>query len=329
MITAVDCTIIRFSPTKVLSEFFNYYSQSKEYIDAVGEYCTGATRRRISRKNLGKVLIPAPPLPEQERIVAILHEAFAAIATATAHAEKNLANARELFESELNRVFCQKGDGWVGKRLEEICSIKHGFAFKGEFFADKGDYVVLTPGNFFETGGYRDRGDKTKFYTGEIPPDFILAKGDFLVAMTEQAVGLLGSSMIVPESCRFLHNQRLGLVQVADGTEWHNDFFQHLFNTAGFRAAVQQTASGVKVRHTSPKKIGAIEVTFPPTATEQKKVAGRLSQVLSFVRGIESIYQQKLTALTELKQSILHKAFTGELTANPKATDRTLSEAGV
>jgi len=75
----------------------------------------GAGQPFISKGDIQAFEVPLPPLPEQERIVAILDEAFAAIATATANAEKNLANARELFESELNRVFSQKGDGWVEK----------------------------------------------------------------------------------------------------------------------------------------------------------------------------------------------------------------------
>ena len=76
----------------------------------------------------------------------------------------------------------------------------------------EGDYALLTPGNYFESGGYRDRGEKQKYFTGSIPSDYILSEGDLLVAMTEQAAGLLGSPLLVPEPDRFLHNQRLGLV---------------------------------------------------------------------------------------------------------------------
>jgi type I restriction enzyme S subunit len=136
--------------------------------------------------------------------------------------------------------------------------------------------------------------------------------------MTEQAAGLLGSPLIVPESKRFLHNQRLGLVQVVEGTEWHNDFFFHQLNTSRFRAAVQESASGVKVRHTSPKKLGSVSICFPPPKTKQKVVADRLNELSAETKRLEAIYQQKLTALTELKQSLLQKAFTGELIAKPE-----------
>jgi len=136
--------------------------------------------------------------------------------------------------------------------------------------------------------------------------------------MTEQAAGLLGSSLIVPESNRFLHNQRLGLVQVQTGFEWVNDFFFHQFNTRRFRDAVQESASGVKVRHTSPKKLGAVTVTFPPTKAGQRVIADTLNTLSSETNRLQAIYQQKLTALAELRQSLLQKAFSGELTANPE-----------
>jgi len=141
-----------------------------------------------------------------------------------------------------------------------------------------------------------------------------LDEDDFLFAMTEQAVGLLGSSMIVPKPNYFLHNQRLGLVQVFDGMNWDNDFFHYQFNTKYFRGAVQATASGLKVRHTSPTKLGAISIVFPSDTSEQKEISSKLNMMNIQIQQLETIYQQKLTALNELKQSILQKAFTGELT---------------
>ena len=283
----------------------------------IAKYTSGAAQPQLPIKTLVNFTIPVPPLPEQKRIVAILDEAFEGIDRAIANTEKNLANARELFESYLNAIFTLKGDGWEEKKLEDICSIKHGFAFKGEFFTnDPSHYILLTPGSFYESGGYREQGEKTKYYVGEVPDTYILRKGDFLFVMTEQAVGLLGSSLIVPESNRFLHNQRLGLVQLFNGFEWHNDFFFHQFNTQGFRAAVQSSASGVKVRHTSPKKLGAIKVFFPRTKAEQKAVADTLNELYAETQRLETIYRQKNAAFKELKQSILQKAFTGELTAD-------------
>ena len=269
----------------------------------------------INRNDVYEIKAALPPLPEQKRIVAILDEAFEGIGAAVAHAERNLANARELFESHLNAVFTRKGEGWVERNLGDLVWIKHGYAFKSQYFAERGEYVLLTPGNFYEEGGYRDRGDKQKYYTGEIPDGFVLAKNAFLVAMTEQAAGLLGSPLIVPEGNRFLHNQRLGLLEVKEGVPWCNEFFYHVFNTKRFRQRIHDDASGVKVRHTSPGKLCSVAVTFPCSGDEQRMIADELDEVLDSTRTLESIYRQKLAALTELKQSILRKAFAGELTA--------------
>lgn len=293
------------------TEFLYYYLSS--IVDLLNALGTGATFKELSGGKLKEVSIPVPPIPEQRRIVGILNEAFAGIATAKAHAEQNLRNARALFESHLNAVFTQRGDGWKEKPLSDLCDIKHGFAFKSQYFTDVGDYVMLTPGNFYESGGYRDRGDKQKFYCGEIPDGFILDAGDMLVAMTEQAAGLLGSPILIPESNKFLHNQRLGLVTKKTGVPWTNEFFFHVFNTQRVRQEIHDSASGVKVRHTSPKKIGAVVVSFPPSESDQLAIDANLRAVRDETQRLESIYQRKLAALDELKRSLLHQAFSGEL----------------
>jgi len=263
--------------------------------------------------DLRQFLVPTPPLPEQKRIVAILDEAFEGITTAKANAEKNLQNVRTLFENHLQAVFTQRGEGWKEKQLSDLCDIKHGFAFKSEFFTNTGDCVLLTPGNFYESGGYRDRGEKQKYYCGEIPAGYVLEKGDMLVAMTEQAAGLLGSPILVPESGKFLHNQRLGLVIKKIGVPWLNEFFFHVFNTQTVRKEIHDSASGVKVRHTSPTKIGEVVVSFPASIGEQRAIVSTLEDLHEETQQLESIYQQKLAALEELKKSLLHQAFSGQL----------------
>ena len=296
---------------EALPEYLYYalLSISKELVAKAA----GNAQPNISQAKIKNTEIFLPSLAEQKRIVSILDEAFTGIDAAIANTEKNLANARELFESYLSSVFSSAPLHWQKSALSDICSIKHGFAFKSEYFSDAGPFIVLTPGSFYESGGFRDQGKKTKFYVGDPPADYILNKDDFLIAMTEQAAGLLGSSLVVPESRRFLHNQRLGLVVVRDGVDWHNDFFFHQFNTHGFRSAVQETASGVKVRHTSPGKLGAIQV-FVPSYSEQVEIGEKLNMLLSEVRKLESLGKQKLESLTELKKSLLQKAFSGELT---------------
>ena len=274
---------------------------------------TGAAIPHLDKEAMYQLQFPFPPLAEQQRIVGLLDEAFEGLATAKANAEKNLQNARALFESHLQSVFTQRGPGWVEKPFSDLCDIKHGFAFKGEFFTNKGDYVVLTPGNYYESGGYRDRGEKQKYYAGEIPPDYIMKEGDMLVAMTEQAAGLLGSPLLVPESDKFLHNQRLGLVTAKPCVPWINEFFFHVFNTQAVRQAIHDSASGVKVRHTSPTKIGEVVVSFPTSIKEQKAIVAVLADLREETQRLARLYERKHAALEALKKSLLHQAFTGEL----------------
>ena len=314
--TTVDShiTIVRPQPGKFYSDFFGYMLVFiEEAIKAAGDGCGGQTE--LARSVLAESFSVRYPSSkaEQERIVAILDEAFDGIAAASTSAEENRQNSRALFESLLEAVFIQRGQGWVEKPLNELCEFKHGFAFKSEFFAASGHYVLLTPGNFFERGGYRDRGEKQKYYDGDIPKGYVLAEGDLLVAMTEQAAGLLGSPILVPESDKFLHNQRLGLVVPKDGVAWCNEFFFHVFKTQRVRKEIHESASGVKVRHTSPTKMGEVSVAFPPTVAEQLSIVRKLNAYATKAERLEIIYQQKLAALNELKKSLLHQAFSGNL----------------
>jgi|CXWL01.1.fsa_nt_gi type I restriction enzyme S subunit len=300
-------------PHGIHPDFLVYYLNSPIGRGYSLSQARGSTRLTLNTSSVAETLVPVPPFPEQQRIVSILDEAIEGLATATANAEKNLRNARALFESHLESVFTQRGEGWVEKQLAELCDIKHGFAFDGEFFSSKGEYVLLTPGNFYEKGGYRDRGEKQKYYTGEIPDDYVLNEGDLLVAMTEQAAGLLGSPILVPESDKYLHNQRLGLVTKKPGVPWINEFFFHVFNTQTVRKEIHDSASGVKVRHTSPTKIGEVVVSFPTLISEQRTIVSTLKDLHEETQRLESIYQQKLAALGELKKSLLHQAFSGAL----------------
>jgi type I restriction enzyme S subunit len=292
-----------------LKYLYYFLIHEKDYFPRVA---VGATVKSLRLRHFEDLPVLHPPLPEQQRIVGKLDAAFATLAEAQAHVERNRANARELFESFLNGVFEGKGE-WTTRPLHEFIHVKHGFAFLGEHFTSAGKHVLLTMGNFFEKGGYRDRGEKQKFYTGPVPDDFVLSKGDLVVAMTEQAAGLLGAPLLVPESGKFLHNQRIGLVQQPNGPVVLNEFLFHIFNTNTFRDAVHASGSGVKVRHTSPTKIGDVEVSYPASLKEQQRIVDRLADLEQETRQLETTYQQKLSELAGLKKAVLGAAFRGEL----------------
>lgn len=193
----------------------------------------------------------------------------------------------------MQRLFPREGDAqpllrfsafqntqrWAAQLFAELFEVKHGYAFEGEFFSNEGEYVLLTPGNFYEEGGYRDRGRNQKYYTGEVPGEYVLNCGDLLVAMTEQAAGLLGSPILIPESDKFLHNQRLGLLKKKPRAVCTNEFLFHVFNTQFVRTAIHDSATGTKVRHTSPTKIGDIVFSIPTSLAEQKRIADCLTSL--------------------------------------------------
>ena len=160
--------------------------------------------------------------------------------------------------------------------LGEAIHIRHGFAFKSQYFSDNGQLVVLTPGNFNEGGGFRVRPDKDRFYSGAAPKEYILRKGDLIIAMTEQGPGLLGSSALVPHDSRYLHNQRLGLVDEIDVNALDKQFLYYLFNTRPVRAQLSGSATGTKVRHTAPERIYRVKVAVPADVKVQRRIASAL-----------------------------------------------------
>lgn len=168
---------------------------------------------------------------------------------------------------------------WDRIQLGEVMDVKHGHAFKSEFFANSGEYVLLSPGNCHESGGLKLKGDKEKYYTGEFPSEYLLADRDMLVVMTDliNTAPILGGAFVIPESNRYLHNQRLGLAQITDDRRIDKGFLYYLLNTHEYRAQVRGSASGATVRHTAPMRIKECWVRVPHDVTYQRKVSDTLS----------------------------------------------------
>lgn len=266
----------------------------------------GAGLKHISKAYLSDILIPYPDeFDDQIRIAHLLGKVEGLIAQRKQH----LRQLDDLLKSVFLEMFgdpVRNEKGWAVRELGTAFKIKHGFAFTSEFFSDSGPYVLLTPGNFFEEGGFRDRGNKQKYYVGETPQEYILNKGDLLLAMTEQAPGLLGSPLIVPEANLYLHNQRLGLVVGKEPIQ--SRFLFHLFNQKPIRQIIHSKATGTKVRHTSPTKIESIVVGYPPIDLQNQFAA-----IVEKVDGIKSLYQQSLAELETLYAALSQQAFKGEL----------------
>lgn len=164
---------------------------------------------------------------------------------------------------------------WPIVRLGDLVEIKHGFAFKGEYFTEvPNENVLLTPGNFRIGGGYK--GEKLKYYTGSVDDEFVLHEGDLIVTMTDlsKAADTLGYPALVPHEPgrKFLHNQRLGRILLKDKNQLDLRYLYFLLCSQLYRNEVLASVTGTTVKHTSPKKIAAFTLALP-TLHEQQRIA--------------------------------------------------------
>ena len=196
---------------------------------------------------------------------------------------------------------------WYRAKLGDFFRIKHGFAFKGKFFSDTGPYILLTPGNFEPNGGIKLKGDKEKYYTGNFPSEFLLEKGDLLVVMTDltQNAPILGSPTFIPESGKFLHNQRLGKIIDLDTRRLDDLFLYHLLNFPNVRSQIKASATGATVKHTAPERIYSVDVFIPENTITQQKIAAFLSTYDDLIEN----NLRRIRILEEMAQTLYREWF--------------------
>jgi type I restriction enzyme S subunit len=300
-------------------EFF-YYLVNSDLVP-FPSFCKRAADGKFNfqlRDFANRLAVPLPPLPEQKKIAHILSTVQRAIEAQ----ERIVQTTTELKKALMHKLFTEglRGEphketelglipeSWEVIPLGEFFQVKHGFAFDGEFFKPSGDYILMTPGHFHEEGGFRDQREKTKFFTGDIPQDYVLAKDDLVVAMTEQKSGLLGSAAFVPEGNRYLHNQRLGLIVDLDTEGLSKQFLFHIFNLPYLRVEVAKTSTGSKVKHTSPTKLRAVKVGIPPRVEEQEEIASALSACQQKI----NLAANRKAQLQDLFRTLLHELMTAK-----------------
>jgi type I restriction enzyme S subunit len=195
---------------------------------------------------------------------------------------------------------------WPTARLGDLFRVKHGFAFKGDFFENTGDELVLTPGNFKIGGGLQIRQGKERYYSGAYPPEFVLQPGDLLIALTDltQGAPILGIPIVIPSDGRFLHNQRLGKIVDLDESRLDRTYAYFLFVWDGVRAKLRATATGATVRHTAPSRIQDVEVALPPLPTQQKVAA-----ILSAYDDLVDNTNRRIKLLEEVAKRIYREWF--------------------
>ena len=251
-------------------------------------------------------------IPEQKRIVATLDEAFEGIDKVVANTKKNLANARELFDSYLNNIFTQKGDGWKEVKLGEVCKIARGGSPRPikAFLTDGTDginWIKISDATASTKYIYET---KQKIKPEGVKRSRLVHDGDFLLSNSMS----FGHPYIMRTSgC--IHD---GWLVLSDKSGlFDQDYLYYYLGSPEAYRQFDDRAAGSTVRNLNIDSAKSVDVPLP-SLPEQNHIVAKLDVLRVETQRLEAIYQQKLTALTELKQSFLQRAFTGELTAEDK-----------
>ncbi|MBK7370445.1 MAG: restriction endonuclease subunit S [Saprospiraceae bacterium] len=289
---------------KTIPEYLFYCFLSKKQ-DLVAQ-AVGGAQPNISQIKIRNTKIPLPPLPEQQRIVAILDKAFAAIAKAKANAEQNLKNAKQLFESYLQGVF-ENGD-WEFVKLSEMATdISDGDHMpppKSEF-----GLPFITISNINKQTHKIDFSATFKVpekYYDDLKPNKKPIKGDVLYTVT----GSYGIPVLIEDDFRFCFQRHIGLIRPSKKLDSKLLYYWILSPQAISQA--NETATGTAQKTVSLKSLRNFNFPYIPFK-EQQTIVRQLDALRAETQKLESVYQKKIEDLEELKKSILQKAFAGEL----------------
>ncbi len=297
------------------SQFLKYYLESKVVIDKMLKDANGSTQRFVGLGYLRKFEILIPPLPEQKQIVAILDQAFTAIDQAKANIEKNIENATGLFQSKLNEVFRQKGDGWESKKLREVCEgFQYGSSSKS---LSEGVIPVLRMGNI-QNGKidwinlkYSDNKQENK--------KLLLIENDVLFNRTNSPE-LVGKSAIYKGEMPAIFAGYLIRIR-GKRNLLNNDFLNFYLNSAiALQYGYSVMSSSVNQANINASKLKEYSIQIPDYKS-QISLVKELQSIKNHLDDLIKSYSAKLESLEELKKSFLQKGFAGELTGKELAVE--------
>lgn len=298
-------------PTKSADLKYIYYAISAQKPQIL------RLRRGVRQKNLNltkikDITIPIATLKEQKRIVAILHEAFAGIDNAIANTEKNLANARELFNSYLDSVFALKGKGLVETNLGEIAEFKNGLNFtKGS----NGQIIKIVGVKDFQTNFWIPNDDLADAQIdGTLPEAYLLKKYDILTVRSNGNQRLIGRCILSRETPGNTSHSGFTIRIRINSPKVSPVYLTHYLKSGYAHHRLINSGEGVNIKSLNQKALSSLPIHYPPLDL-QKNIVIKIDLMSERSQEIIAIYQQKLTALRELKQSILQKAFSGDLTS--------------
>lgn len=296
-------------PTGTLNgKFLYYYLHS--IVDLLQSLGTGTTFKELSSTKLREVPVVVPPLPQQQRIVGILDKAFDGIATAKANAEKNRLNAKALFESISLSLFADGDAGWSEKTLEELvddnCSLSYGIVQPGD--EHPGGLPIIRPTDLrakvIELEGLK-----------RIAPELAESYRRTTLRGRDLLLCVRGSTGIVSIASAELAgaNVTRGIVPIHfDSSLILQGLGYHLLRSEMVQSQIRAKTYGAALMQINIGDLRKIVVPVPPKS-EQKALIETLDQTEKETEHLASTYQQKLTKLNELKNSLLRQAFTGAL----------------
>ncbi len=287
----------------LLPRYLFHLMTSDAYKDFIGKVSDGANINNLKFDDLRGFLVPLPSISEQQRIVSILDQVFEGIATAKANAENNLKNARQLFESHLNSVFSQRGEGWVEKSLGEVCRITS---------------VLVDP-----------RKDELLDLTHVGAGNIVSQEGALVNLKTSREESLISGKFLFDDSMVLYSKIRPYLMKVVRPDfsglcsadiypltpnlyEITRSYLFHLLLSKSFTDYAIQGSERAGMPKVNREHLFGFLVWLP-TIQKQKELSEKLDQLHSETKHLESIYRKKIAALDALKKSILQKAFAGEL----------------
>jgi type I restriction enzyme S subunit len=318
--------VIRFRPTssEIYPLYLTYLLRSDYYRQVIIGISGGSAIINISQDSLGALEIDLPPLPIQRKIAAILSAYDDLIENNTRRIEILEEMARSIYREwfvnfrfpgheQVQMVDSDLGpipEGWEVISLGQLLDIKHGYAFKGEYFSkEPTSDILLTPGNFKFGGGFKD--DKLKYYDGSVPKEFVLNPGDLLVTMTDLSKegDTLGYPAFVPPSkeLRFLHNQRLGKISLHPPKLGFNHLY-HIFCSDSYRHHVLASATGSTVKHTAPDRIKSFSIALPT-----QEICNRFEMITSSLTRKIVLLNQKNANLRQTRDLLLPRLISGEI----------------
>ena len=288
---------------KLINIDFLYNFLIKHESEIIGN--SGAVFNSINKAQIEAIEIPLPPLPEQQRIVAILDECFAAIAKAKANAEQNLKNAKELFDGYLQGVFENKGGGWEEKSIKELTTVLGDGLHGTPKYTIEGEYHFINGNNL--TDGAIEIKENTKRVSVEEYNKYKKNLNDRTVLVSIN--GTLGNVAFYNAE-KVILGKSACYFNLKDTVNKH--FVKYVLISPYFLQYAHKEATGATIKNVSLKTMREFIIPLP-TLKSQEIIVQKLDALNAETKKLEAIYQQKINDLDELKKSVLQKAFAGEL----------------